>query len=575
MTTPSTTVLIKRSTGVATPSGLKAGELAYSYLSNTMFIGDSTGTSVANVGGLFYTSQVDAATAANTASTLVRRDTNGAFFGQLYGNANSATVLQTSRDFSISGGDITATAVSFNGSNNVVLSASLDAVPGLTAGVYGGATTGGSIVPVITVGANGRILAVTTQNAGSSFHITDGTSSNTVYGGTTLTFTGTGGVTTNVSGETLTFGTDTTVLRSNTSSVGVQTIGTDLNITGNVTISGTTTTVNSTTSVYTDSLLQVAANNTVGDVIDIGFFGNHGSVSGPSHITGLIRDASTKDYYLFDNVDISELSANVITSGVLASNLTTLHANTNSPLATITQATITTANVSAGMTVSGGLYADSLTLSTGLTAPSITDSGLTATRMTFAGTGGLLSDSSSITTDGTTITAGGFSTSGGVSAASVTDSGLTATRMTFAGTGGLLSDSSSITTDGTTITAGGFSTSGGVSAASVTDSGLTSGRVTFAGTGGLLSDSSSFTFNAGTGALSVTSLTLSTALTVGNGGTGATSFTSQGIVYGNGTGAMQVTAAAGVADIHVSRQLLTVDGSGNPVWTDTLDGGSF
>ena len=527
MTTPSTTVLIKRSTGVATPSGLKAGELAYSYLSNTMFIGDSTGTSVANVGGLFYTSQVDAATAANTASTLVRRDTNGAFFGQLYGNANSATVLQTSRDFSISGGDITATAVSFNGSNNVVLSASLDAVPGLTAGVYGGATTGGSTVPVITVGANGRILAVTTQNAGSSFDITDGTSSNTVYGGTTLTFTGTGGVTTNVSGETLTFGTDTTVLRSNTSSVGVQTIGTDLNITGNVTISGTTTTVNSTTSVSTDSLLQVAANNTVGDVIDIGFFGNHGSVSGPSHITGLIRDASTKDYYLFDNVDISELSANVITSGVLASNLTTLHANTNSPLATITQATITTANVSAGMTVSGGLYADSLTLSTGLTAPSITDSGLTATRMTFAGTGGLLSDSSSITTDGTTITAGGFSTSGGVSAASVTDSG------------------------------------------------LTSGRVTFAGTGGLLSDSSSFTFDAGTGALSVTSLTLSTALTVGNGGTGATSFTSQGIVYGNGTGAMQVTAAAGVADIHVSRQLLTVDGSGNPVWTDTLDGGSF
>ena len=40
---------------------------------------------------------------------------------------------------------------------------------------------------------------------------------------------------------------------------------------------------------------------------------------------------------------------------------------------------------------------------------SVTDSGLTNTRVTYAGTGGLLKDSASITTDGTTITAGGFS----------------------------------------------------------------------------------------------------------------------------------------------------------------------
>jgi hypothetical protein len=40
---------------------------------------------------------------------------------------------------------------------------------------------------------------------------------------------------------------------------------------------------------------------------------------------------------------------------------------------------------------------------------SVTDSGLTNTRVTYAGAGGLLKDSASITTDGTTITAGGFS----------------------------------------------------------------------------------------------------------------------------------------------------------------------
>jgi len=47
------------------------------------------------------------------------------------------------------------------------------------------------------------------------------------------------------------------------------------------------------------------------------------------------------------------------------------------------------------------------------------------------------------------------------------------------------------------------------------------------------------------------------------------------MVYGNGTGALQVTAAAGVADIHTSRQIMTVDASGVPTWTTTLDGGTF
>lgn len=42
------------------------------------------------------------------------------------GNANTATALQTARNFSIGGGGITATAVSFDGTQNVVLNASID-----------------------------------------------------------------------------------------------------------------------------------------------------------------------------------------------------------------------------------------------------------------------------------------------------------------------------------------------------------------------------------------------------------------------------------------------------------------
>lgn len=66
-----------------------------------------------------------------------------------------------------------------------------------------------------------------------------------------------------------------------------------------------------------------------------------------------------------------------------------------------------------------------------------------------------------------------------------------------------------------------------------------------------------------------------TTIAVANGGTGATSFTSKGIIYGNGSSTLQVTAAgtwdsgAGVG------QLLSVDSGGTPTWTNTVDGGTF
>ena len=70
-------------------------------------------------------------------------------------------------------------------------------------------------------------------------------------------------------------------------------------------------------------------------------------------------------------------------------------------------------------------------------------------------------------------------------------------------------------------------------------------------------------------------LTLETDLTVANGGTGVSSFTDNGIVYGDGSNALDVTAAAGSSDATTSNQLLTVDGSGVPVFTTTIDGGTY
>ena len=61
---------------------------------------------------------------------------------------------------------------------------------------------------------------------------------------------------------------------------------------------------------------------------------------------------------------------------------------------------------------------------------------------------------------------------------------------------------------------------------------------------------------------------LASAITVPNGGTGAATFTSNGILYGNGTNAIQVTAAGTAGYFLYSN-------AGTPAWTNTIDGGTY
>ena len=83
------------------------------------------------------------------------------------------------------------------------------------------------------------------------------------------------------------------------------------------------------------------------------------------------------------------------------------------------------------------------------------------------------------------------------------------------------------------------------------------------------------------GTMVVGDLELDTDLQVEYGGTGAGTWTTNGIVYGNGTSPMQITAAANMgapgtgSDATTSYQVLTVTAAGVPVWTDTIDGGTF
>ena len=145
------TIQILRSYANTTPATLDDGELAYSFVSNTLFIGNNTGQ-VISIGGAYYTSQINnvasqinSATSANTASTLVKRDTHNGFYGELYGNSETSTKLLNGRNFSIDGSDVSSSTVSFDGTGAVVLQGNLKTT-GVTSGTYGGQTK----IPVIT-----------------------------------------------------------------------------------------------------------------------------------------------------------------------------------------------------------------------------------------------------------------------------------------------------------------------------------------------------------------------------------------------------------------------------------------
>jgi len=76
-------------------------------------------------------------------------------------------------------------------------------------------------------------------------------------------------------------------------------------------------------------------------------------------------------------------------------------------------------------------------------------------------------------------------------------------------------------------------------------------------------------------------LELDTDLQVQFGGTGRSTFTTNGIVYGNSANGLLVTEAANMVspgtgnDATTSYQILTVTSAGVPVWTSTIDGGTF
>ena len=155
----------------------------------------------------------------------------------------------------------------------------------------------------------------------------------------------------------------------------------DLSVSGNLTVLGTTTTINTSSLVVNDSLLILGVGNYESDALDLGFSGHYND--GTNAHAGIIRDAGTKEFYVFkgytpehsanNNIDINHASfakanvnadyvkGNLITNGV---NIYThtgaafAQANTNAEQITAIQGVNTTqnTNISAVNTYATGAF---------------------------------------------------------------------------------------------------------------------------------------------------------------------------------------------------------------------------
>ena len=544
-----TSIRIKRSTGTSSPGSLASGELAYSYLSNTIFIGSPAGTGVLNIGGQYYTSQIDSATNSPTGGTIVRRDAggnasfsyiSGNLVGTITGNANSATQFQTDRYIDISGGDVVATPQLYNGTANATLSASLSTVSGLSAGTYGGTTT----VPIVTVAANGRVMAIANSAAiATSLSIVGDTGTDTVNLATdTLDFEGGSGVITTVSNNKVSFAVDNaTVLRTNTT-ISLQNIDGSVQISGNLTVLGNTTTINVETLNISDPLIFLAANNYSSDVVDIGFVGNYND--GAVKHAGVFRHAGTKEFYVFDDYT-GEHTGNVIDVANSSFRVANLHANLISQYANVDTLQAST------------LVVGSLTLTTDLTVP---NGGTGASSFTNgailvgAGSGALTTLANS-----TYVATGTGAANNTVSSLTVDAYGRT-TAATFEAISGL-----TVAQGGTGVSSFG---AGQIIVGDGTNGLKQLANVTYTQTGTLTTANtvSSITVDAYGRISALTSSAISIdanqitggTLGVSRGGTGQTSFTAGQLVVGDGTNGLKQLANTGTAGTYGSSTQIPV-----------------
>ena len=588
-----TVIQLKYSEGTATPASLNVSEPAYSNSSNKLFIG-LAGNQVIAIGGKYYTDLVDAATDANTNSTIVKRDASGMFSAtavkaSLFGNANTAAAWQTSRTIGVSG-DANGT-VSIDGSANANIPLTLGN-SGVSAGTYGGATQ----VPTFVVDSKGRITSAANVAISGTLNIAGDTGTDAVALSTdTITFVGGDGITTVAysANSNVRFDVDNTVVRTTGG-----TISGDLAITGNLVISGNTITQDVETIRTEDSLLLLAANN-VADAIDIGFAGQYND--GSTKYTGLVKQAGG-NYFLFQNLPNNPTTNTLSVGSATAGNTATLRAN-------LTGGTVSSL-ASAIAVADGGTGAGTFTTG-GILIGNATGALSTLANSNFTLTGGFVAAN---TISSLTVDAYGRVTAATGSAIAIDTAQITSGTLPLARGGTnqtsytagqrLVYDGTSLSSQANTSTTvtGGFAAANTITSLTVNSYGevsavtgaaiaidtsqLTSGtiadaRLAAVGTAGTYANASHVpvittdskgrvTAVTNTAIAIDTSQVTSGILGVTRGGTGFSSYTANGVIIGGVTSTSALTSVASATEGHV----LQISSSGVPTFAH-LNGGSF
>lgn len=322
-----TTIQLKFSNVTATPPSLNVAEPAYSYASNTFFIGSPSGTGAIAIGGKFYLDQ----------QQDIYNLSNAAFIhaNAAFASANNSTKANAAFDhanaaFNYANSTFVYATAAFNHANSGFNAANTADLKAVTSGTY--ANSAYAHANGAFNHANAGFNAANTAQVKADAAFLRANNSLDANNGGTITGT-------------------------------VIVVG-DLDITGNVVISGNTKTIDVETLNITDPLIYLAANNYSSDLVDIGFVGNYFDGAVSRH-AGLVRHAADGNFYLFTNYDEEPVN-NIIDINDASFRKGTLYANLNATTVTVGGVDIKTyvdnafnaANTADSKAVSAGNYAN-------------------------------------------------------------------------------------------------------------------------------------------------------------------------------------------------------------------------
>jgi len=537
-----TVIQLKWSDVTSAPTSLNVGEAAYSNTSQRLYIGD-TSNNVLTIGGKFFVDQ----------QGLIFTKTNVAF-----DTANSAASYANAAFASSNNNAGVAAAGSY--ANSAFVAAN-------SAGVYANSAfgLGNSAFAVSNSAASYANSAFLSANNIAGVNLTQNTNITNVGTYANAAFLQ-ANTPSHVANSAASYA-NSAYTRAN-NSINANTGGTitgsltisggNLSVTGNLIISGNTVTQNVSSLNIADPLIYLAANNYSSDVVEIGFAANYYDGSTQRH-TGVFREASNKEFYVFDNYD-KEPDANLIDINDASFRVATLNANVKSTTVTIKGIDLlpyvnnayTAANTADTKAVNSGAYANS-----GFAVANSAASYANSAFLTANNSAGVnLTQNTNITNVGTyansAFLAANTPSHVANSAASYANSGFAVANSAASYANSAFAKANTDVT-GISVTAG--------------DYGVVTGG--FAYIPGFKLEANGRISQANSTLLQVdTSMITSGTFPVARGGTGAATFTTNGVLLGQGTSAF--TTASSSTEGH----LLTINASGVPTFSH-LQGGTF